>query len=264
MKKIDIKNLIYVLNWECDYPVAEEFSTELFNREFFYVNYKKTGPLENPFKVYSDEIPYDKYYHIKDASEYTNNIRRDIYTVIAELKLNIDKIYIIDSEIYQLSSFKEALENKMGITIGDHFLKYLSNLNLGLEIIPYMLQNMKPHIYNIIQIFNSHEIFSKIDDKMGAFSELFKAFPEIKQDYTRISKAITNLSLWNWLYKNNPNIQRSAVELNALYDEVMRNYPWLEYFYTCIGGSNEISDSTRSKLIEYINTMDVYYKTNSN
>ncbi|HOS17112.1 MAG TPA: hypothetical protein PKX15_08905, partial [Bacteroidales bacterium] len=207
MESPEIKNPIYTLDWDRYYPVAEKFSIELFNGKFFYVNYKKTEPLVSSFKIYSDGILYAKYHNVEDEFEYKdyNELRRGIFKVIEELKLDIDKIYIIDAEFCHLSSFKKAVKENRAILIGNYFVDRISDLKLKYTLVPYMVERMKKDIYYISKIFSDFKIWIQIERK-NSFAKLCFLFPNHKKDYRDFAKAIEQLNLWQHICEKNPKV----------------------------------------------------------
>ncbi|HOS17103.1 MAG TPA: hypothetical protein PKX15_08860 [Bacteroidales bacterium] len=186
-----------------------------------------------------------------------NNIRKNAWIIADALNLEIDKIYIADPSICELSGFEEALMTETWASINGYFYRKLNqNLDLLMKLVPYNLPIVKKYIPKFSRLADTPQLASKIQDKWGIFFSFLEEFPEIDKDYTELCNAINFFKLWVVL--NNGKVLYKSNTLEVFYNKLLQNYPYIECILKKISPSQEISEKECEHISTYINAMDFF------
>jgi len=262
-KKLTLDAPTNQLIWYITHNAAytQSFNKKLISSPFYYIWYSKSLSLfAEPFACTNFSL--DRKITSPGIEAMNSNIKSALLKIIDGLKLDIDKIYIIDSEIVKSPLFESDEFKNNGMSLGEHLLNTASDRQWGSLFIPYMLWRNTIQSNDIWEMFTSHETLVRIQNKMGAFAEFLKAMPEIEKGHEALYRELEITGLWYWLSSTNEEAKRKYAELDGLYKEVMKQYPLLDSLFKLFRPDYKMSKFMKDSIIKYINAIDSYEITN--
>jgi hypothetical protein len=192
--------------------------------------------------------------NVRGKDQYTTFGAEDVCgvlgTILEELDLDVERVYIINSKTADSKWFKEAIASKDWILLWDALDEAMPNLTVCID---HMVDAENYESTTKVSPEAAKRLVPKIMDKNSPLLSLIKTVGDKNFDmYVKIKDAFDGIGQWTTIKGEH----KGTIDFDKAEEEAKKAYPYMDW--NTLEYDSNATDENMTRVAKYVNAMDVY------